>query len=90
MLRLDFHVISLFCLHCALYKIHTWKLFVSGKIFAHGKINSGRESLGEKKEKKAGPKKKELDPVTRVTGIPGWYWIRGVKCSDTTRVGLVY
>ena len=32
----------------------------------------------------------ELDPVSRVTGIPGWYWIRGIKCSDTTRVGLVY
>ena len=26
----------------------------------------------------------ELDPVSRVTGIPG------IKCSDTTRVGLVY
>ena len=32
----------------------------------------------------------KLDPVTRVNGIPGWYWIRGIKCSDTTRVGLVY
>ena len=32
----------------------------------------------------------ELDPVSGVTGIPGWYWIRGIKCSDTTRVGLVY
>ena len=32
----------------------------------------------------------KLDPVSRVTGIPGWYWIRGIKCSDTTRVGLVY
>ena len=52
MLRLAFHVISLFCLHRALYKIHTWKLFVYGKIFVHGKINSGRKSLGEKKEKR--------------------------------------
>ena len=33
---------------------------------------------------------KELDPVSRVTGIPGWYWILGIKCSDTTGVGLVY
>ena len=32
----------------------------------------------------------ELDPVSRVTGIPGWYWILGIKCSDTTGVGLVY
>ena len=32
----------------------------------------------------------KLDPVSRVTGIPEWYWIRGIKCSDTTRVGLVY
>ena len=33
---------------------------------------------------------KKLDPVSRVTGIPGWYWILGIKCSDTTGVGLVY
>ena len=33
---------------------------------------------------------KELDPVSRVTGIPGWYWILGIKCSDTMGVGLVY
>ena len=32
----------------------------------------------------------KLDPMSRVTGIPGWYWIRGIKCSDTKRVGLVY
>ena len=32
----------------------------------------------------------KLDPVSRVTGIPGWYWILGIKCSDTTGVGLVY
>ena len=56
MLRLDFHVISLFCLNRALSKIHTWKLFVYGRIFAYGKINSGRKSLGEKKEKKGRPK----------------------------------
>ena len=38
MLGLDFHLISIYCLHRALYKIHTWKLFVYGKIFARGKI----------------------------------------------------
>ena len=32
----------------------------------------------------------QLDPVSRVTGIPGWYWILGIKCNDTTGVGLVY
>ena len=31
----------------------------------------------------------KLDPVSRVTGIPGWYWILGIKFSDTTGVGLV-
>ena len=30
------------------------------------KINSGRKSLGEKKEKKAGPKKKERVPLFQV------------------------
>ena len=34
--------------------------------------------------------REKLDPVSRVTGIPGWYWILGIKCSDTTGVGLVY
>ena len=34
MSRLDFHVISIFCLHCALYKSHTWKVFVYGNIFS--------------------------------------------------------
>ena len=36
------------------------------------------------------PLQGKLDPVSRVTGIPGWYWILGIKCSDTTGVGLVY
>ena len=34
-------------------------------------------------------KYRKLDPVSRVTGTPGWYWILGIKCSDTTGVGLV-
>ena len=42
------------------------------------------------RERKKKQNKTELDPVSRVTGIPGWCWIRGIKCSDTTRVGLVY
>ena len=28
--------------------------------------------------------------MSKVTGIPGWYWILGIKYSDTTGVGLVY
>ena len=32
----------------------------------------------------------ELDPASKVTGIPGWYLILGIKCSDTTGVRLVY
>ena len=31
MLGHDFHVTSIFCLHCALYQIRTWKLFDNGK-----------------------------------------------------------
>ena len=31
----------------------------------------------------------KLDPVSRVTGIPGWYWILGIKCSETTGVGPI-
>ena len=51
MVGLDFHVISIFFLHRTLYKIHTWKLFVYEKIFAHGKIKSGRKSSVKKREK---------------------------------------
>ena len=47
-----FHVVYKFCLHCALDKIHAWKLFFSGKIFAHGKIKSKRKSV-EKRERKS-------------------------------------
>ena len=33
---------------------------------------------------------RKLDLLSRVTGIPGWYWILEIKCNDTTGVGLVY
>ena len=39
-------VISIFCLHRALYKIHTCTLF------SHGKIKSGRKFLVKRKKKK--------------------------------------
>ena len=56
MLGLVFLVVPIICLHHALYKIHTWKLFVYGKIFARGKIKSGRKSLIKRKEKESRPK----------------------------------
>ena len=71
MLGLNFNIISIFCLHRTLYKIHMWKLFVYGKIFARGKTKSGRKSLVKKdknknKQKqtktKTGQKKKERVP----------------------------
>ena len=46
MFELDFHVISIFCLHRALDLIHSWKLF------AVEKIESGRKSLVKKKRGK--------------------------------------
>ena len=59
MLRLDFHVTSIFCLHRTLYRIHTWKLFVYGKIFAHGKNQQQKKVLGRKKRKKRQAQRKE-------------------------------
>ena len=46
MFGLDFHAISIYCLHRALYKIHKWKLFV---YLSLGDNKSGRKSLVEKK-----------------------------------------
>ena len=68
MLGLDFHVIFIFCLHFALYKIHTWKLFVYEKIFAHGKINQQKKVLGKKKikNKKQAQTEKEGVPLCQV------------------------
>ena len=45
------HVIFILCLHRVFYKIHTWKLFVYGKIFARGKIKSGRKNRSKKERK---------------------------------------
>ena len=44
----------------SLYQIHTWKLSVNGKIFAHRKIKNGRKSLVEKKTKKTKQNKKKI------------------------------
>ena len=66
MLRLDFRVTSIFCLHHVLYKIHTWKLF------AYGKIKSGRETLVKK-----GKNKEEKNSVkirNKFLCESDWYW----------------
>ena len=56
MLRLNFHVISIFCLlrlHRALYNIHMWKLFV------YGKIKNWKKVLGKERKKKKNRSKEE-------------------------------
>ena len=42
---------------------HSWKLFVYGKIFAHGKIKSERESRVKKKNKKNRPKEERKSTI---------------------------
>ena len=66
MLGLDFHVIFIFCLHCALYKIHAWKLFVYGKIFALEK-SKAEESPWKKKKKQAQTEKESNNNNTTTT-----------------------
>ena len=97
---LVFHVICIFCLHRAFDKIHTWKLFDFGKIFAHGKIKSGRKSL-VKKEKK-GPKgegkrtipsRKGKQSFMKATGT-GWSsvlasWFRTKKSPSNQNLSYI-
>ena len=66
MLRLDFRVTSIFCLHHVLYKIHTWKLF------AYGKIKSGRETLVKKGKKKE--EKNSVKTRNKFLCESDWYW----------------
>ena len=49
----------------SLYQIHTWKLSVNGKIFAHRKIKNGRKSLVEKKNQKKQNKTKKTQAQRR-------------------------
>ena len=80
---LVFHVICIFCLHRAFDKIHTWKLFAFGKIFAHGKIKSGRKSL-VKENKRAQRIRKENHSVKKRKTIlyeSDWYWRSSVLAS---------
>ena len=81
---LVFHVICIFCLHRAFDKIHTWKLFAFGKIFAHGKIKSGRKSLVKKRKKRAQRIRKENHSVKKRKTIlyeSDWYWRSSVLAS---------
>ena len=81
---LVFHVICIFCLHRAFDKIHTWKLFAFGKIFAHGKIKSGRKSLVKKKKKRAQRIRIENHSVKKRKTIlyeSDWYWRSSVLAS---------
>ena len=70
MLRLDFNAIPIFCLHRALRKIHTWKLFAY-RIFAHGKIKSGRKSLVKKKKYRPKEERKSTT-LARKEKNPSW------------------
>ena len=57
------HVYSIFCLHRALYKIHSWNLF------AHEKIKSKRKSVVKKEKKKRRRNKKETGPKKKESTI---------------------
>ena len=65
-----FKVISLFCLHRTSDKIHPWKLFVHRKIFAPGKIKSGRKSLVKKKKTRRLKEDRKFTILSRKENIP--------------------
>ena len=52
-------------------------------------FSDGSKFLGAGKTSLSSETGKKLLPVSRVTAIPGWYWILGIECSDTTGVRLV-
>ena len=67
------HVYSIFCLHRALYKIHSWNLF------AHEKIKSERKSVvkKEKKKKKQAQRRKKApfcQEEKKLVYESDWYW----------------
>ena len=62
MLRLNFHVISIFCLlrlHRALYKIHMWKLF------DYGKIKNWKKVLGKERKKNRSKEERKSTILSR-------------------------
>ena len=58
MLRLNFHVISIFCLH----RLHRALYNSLWKNLFHGKIKNWKKVLGKERKKNTGPKKKERVP----------------------------
>ena len=73
MFGLDFHVFSIFCLHRALYKIHSWNSF------AHEKIKSERKSVVKKEKKKRNRPKEErkyhsVKKRKKLVYESDWYW----------------
>ena len=60
MLRLDFCVISIFCLYRALYTIHTRNFLLLKKIFPMDKSKAEESTWLKKKEKKKRKRKKTL------------------------------
>ena len=64
LVELFFHVISIFCLHRALDKIHTWKLFAYGKIRENQRRKKVlvRKKKKKRRRRKKCPKKKEKVP----------------------------
>ena len=73
MFGLDFHVFSIFCLHRAIYKIHSWNSF------AHEKIKSERKSVVKKEKKKRNRPKEErkyhsVKKRKKLVYESDWYW----------------
>ena len=66
-MELFFHVISIFCLHRALDKIYTWKLFAYGKIRKNQRRKKvlARKKKKEEEEKNAQRRKKKYHSVKK-------------------------
>ena len=56
---LVFSVFSIFCLHCALYKIHTQKLFAHEQVVYLQKNQKQKKVFGKRKKKKENRSKEE-------------------------------
>ena len=80
LVELFFHVISIFCLHRALDKIHTWKLFAYGKI----RENQRRKKVLVRKKKKKKKKKKKMPKEERKSTILSRKKNSFVKATSTS------
>ena len=74
----SFFMYKYILLHCPLDKIHSWKLFAFGKIFAHGKVKSRRKSLIKKKKEQSLRSEKEyhLSRKEKKSFVNDYYWRR--------------